>query len=75
MAAYSKTLGLTDGIAFAGALKVSTDLGDKLASILVDPISATADCTFAQGNGVPVKPAGAPLTYDVSNGVVFAQVL
>jgi hypothetical protein len=75
MPQYSHTLDLTDGIAFASALKVYTDIGDILTEMVVDPIGATAVCTFQQGAGTPVKPNGNPLTYDVSNGVIFAGAL
>ncbi|MGO8696281.1 MAG: hypothetical protein ACLQVY_00985 [Limisphaerales bacterium] len=75
MPTYSKTLDLSDGVAFARALKVSTDLGDKLVAITVDPVGATAVCTFAQGNGKPVPPTGDSLAYDVDNGVEFARAL
>jgi hypothetical protein len=73
--AYIRTFYLSDGVAFARAVKASTDLGDKLTDIQVDQLQATAACTFQQGSGAPAPPAGNPLSYDVSNGVAFARAL
>jgi len=72
---YNETLDLSDGVAFAGALKVSTDIGDKLSDISIDPIAKTANCTFTEGTGAPVKPSSVPITYSIGNGVSFAGVL
>jgi hypothetical protein len=76
MANYNKSFDLSDGVAFARALKVSTDIGDELVSISVDTVKAVAACTFAPNNGTPVTPpSGDPLSYDISNGVAFARAL
>ena len=76
MATTTNTYDLSDGVQFARNLKMHTDVGGDLTSITVDPIKATATCTFDTSAGAaPAPPTGTPFNLDVSNGVQFARTL
>lgn len=72
---YTKTFSLADGVALARAIKVSTDIGDKLIAVTIDTDSGTVTCTFEENTGVKAQPPAMPVNLDASDGAAFAGAM
>ena len=71
-----KKFALEDGLVFASKLETQLDAQDVLVDIQVDNANAVATCTFDDRDGSEsIPPIKKPFSFDVLNGVAFAEQL